>query len=141
MLVPYSMWCIGLDLDLIPIGSSVHSHATASRLDPDAAQVQVSLYMSGLVVCYCVVLVTAASWEHTMSIVRLCLGKEREKTLVFYTTKLKAVTIRLSALMHLYIHPLYVLVSKILFSILNSSAHIHPLYHPLSTVGPTYHFI
>jgi hypothetical protein len=48
---------------------------------------------------------------------------------------------RLSALMDLYIHPLYVLVSKILSSILNSSAPIHPLYHPLSTVGPTYYFI
>jgi hypothetical protein len=44
----------------------------------------------------------------------------------------------------LHIHPLHVLVSKILSSILNSLAHIHPLYHPLSTlstVGPTYHFI
>jgi hypothetical protein len=52
--------------------------------------------------------------------------------------------LRLPALMHLYIHPLYVLVSKILSSILNSSAHIHPLYHSLSTlstVGLTYHFI
>jgi hypothetical protein len=52
--------------------------------------------------------------------------------------------LRLLALMDLYIHPLYVLVSKILFSILNSPALIHPLYHPLSTlfiVGPTYHFI
>jgi hypothetical protein len=46
--------------------------------------------------------------------------------------------------MDLYIHPLYVLVSKILLSILNSPTPIHPLYHPLSTlstVGPTYHFI
>jgi hypothetical protein len=51
---------------------------------------------------------------------------------------------RLSALIDLYIHPLYVLVSKILSSILNSLALIHPLYHPLSTlstVGLTYHFI
>jgi hypothetical protein len=50
----------------------------------------------------------------------------------------------LSALMDLYIHPLYVLISKILSSILNSSALIHLLYHPLSTlstVGPTCHFI
>jgi hypothetical protein len=49
--------------------------------------------------------------------------------------------LRLSAL---YIHLLYVLVSKILSSILNSLALIHPLYHPLSTlsiVGPTCHFI
>jgi hypothetical protein len=49
---------------------------------------------------------------------------------------------RLSAL--LYIYPLYVLVSKILSSILNSPAPIHPLYHPLSTLstmGPTCHFI
>jgi hypothetical protein len=52
--------------------------------------------------------------------------------------------LRLSVLMDLYIHPLYVLVSKILSSILNSPAPIHPLYHPLSTlftVGPTCHFI
>jgi hypothetical protein len=52
--------------------------------------------------------------------------------------------VRLSALMDFYIHPLYVLVSKILSSIFNSSAPIHPLYHPLSTlstVGPTCHFI
>jgi hypothetical protein len=52
--------------------------------------------------------------------------------------------LRLPALMDLYIHPLYVIVSKILFSILNSPVSIHPLYHPLftiSTVGPTRHFI
>jgi hypothetical protein len=42
--------------------------------------------------------------------------------------------LRLPALMDLYIHPLYVLVSKILSSILNSPALIHPLYHPLSTL-------
>jgi hypothetical protein len=44
----------------------------------------------------------------------------------------------------LYIHLLYVLVSKILSSILNSPAPINPLYHPLytlSTVGSTFHFI
>jgi hypothetical protein len=49
--------------------------------------------------------------------------------------------LRLPALMDLYIHPLYVLVSKILFFIFNSPAPIHPLYHPistLSTVGPTF---
>jgi hypothetical protein len=49
-----------------------------------------------------------------------------------------------TALMDLYIHPLYVLVSKILSYILNSSALIHPLYHhlsTLSTVWPTCHFI
>jgi hypothetical protein len=52
--------------------------------------------------------------------------------------------VRLPALMDLYIHSLYVLVSKIFSSILNSPAPIHPLYHPLSTlftVGPTCHFI
>jgi hypothetical protein len=49
--------------------------------------------------------------------------------------------LRLPALMDLYIHPLYVLVSKILSSILNSPALIHPLYHSLSTVGLTCHFI
>jgi hypothetical protein len=56
----------------------------------------------------------------------------------------KASHLRLSVLMDLYIHPLYVLVSKILSSILNSPAPIHPLYHPLSTlstVGHTCHFI
>jgi hypothetical protein len=52
--------------------------------------------------------------------------------------------LRLPAPIHPLYHPLYVLVSKILSSILNSPAPIHPLYHPLSTlftVGPTYHFI
>jgi hypothetical protein len=52
--------------------------------------------------------------------------------------------VRLSALMPLYIPPLYILVSKILSFILNSPVSIHPLYHPLftlSTVGPTCHFI
>jgi hypothetical protein len=52
--------------------------------------------------------------------------------------------IRLPALLDLYIHPLYVLVSKIPSSILNSSALIHPLYHHLSTLStmePTCHFI
>jgi lysosomal Pro-X carboxypeptidase len=52
--------------------------------------------------------------------------------------------VRPPALMDLYIHPLYILVSKILFSILNSFTPIHPLYHHLSTlftVGLTYHFI
>jgi hypothetical protein len=47
--------------------------------------------------------------------------------------------LRLPVLIHIYIHHLYVLVSKILSSILNFSAPIHPLYHPLftlSTVGP-----
>jgi hypothetical protein len=47
----------------------------------------------------------------------------------------------LCALMHLCIHPLYVLVSNILSSIFNFFTLIHPLYHPLSTVGPTCHFI
>jgi hypothetical protein len=52
--------------------------------------------------------------------------------------------LRLLALINLYIHSLYVLVSKILSSILNSLALIHPLYHPLSslsTMRPTCHFI
>jgi hypothetical protein len=52
--------------------------------------------------------------------------------------------LRLPALMDLYIHPLYVLVSMILSFILNSPAPIHPLYHPLSTLstmGFTCHFI
>jgi hypothetical protein len=43
--------------------------------------------------------------------------------------------LRLPILMDLYIHPLYVLVSKILSSILNSLAPIHLLYHPLSTLS------
>jgi hypothetical protein len=53
-------------------------------------------------------------------------------------------SVRVSTLMDLYIHSLYVLISKILSYILNSFASIHPLYHPLSTlstVGLTYHFI
>jgi hypothetical protein len=37
--------------------------------------------------------------------------------------------------MELYIHPLYVLVSKILSSILNFSVPIYSLYHPLSTLS------
>jgi hypothetical protein len=53
----------------------------------------------------------------------------------------RSLWLRLSALMNLYIYPLYNLVTKILFSILNSSASIHPLYHPLSIVGLTCHFI
>jgi hypothetical protein len=60
------------------------------------------------------------------------------------TKRIELQHLRLSALMNLYIHPLYVLVNKILSSILNSPALIHPLYHPLSTlstIGPTCHFI
>jgi hypothetical protein len=44
--------------------------------------------------------------------------------------------LRLSALMILYFHPLYILVIKILSSIIISPTLIHPLYHPLFTVGP-----
>jgi hypothetical protein len=47
-----------------------------------------------------------------------------------------ALSIILSALMDLYIHPLYCLVIKILSSILIYPASIRPLYHHLSTVGP-----
>jgi hypothetical protein len=43
---------------------------------------------------------------------------------------------RLSALIDLYIHPLKGPVIKILSSIPNSPASIHPLYHPLSTWDP-----
>jgi hypothetical protein len=50
--------------------------------------------------------------------------------------KLLEVALRLSALMDLYIHPLYCLVIKILSSILIYPVSIHHLYHPLSTVGP-----
>jgi hypothetical protein len=46
-----------------------------------------------------------------------------------------------TSLMNLYIHLLYILVIKILSSISNSPALIYPIYHPLSTVGPTCHFI
>jgi hypothetical protein len=52
--------------------------------------------------------------------------------------------VRLSTLMDLYIYFLYVLVNKILSSILNSPAPIHPLYHSLSTLSTvelTCHFI
>jgi hypothetical protein len=38
--------------------------------------------------------------------------------------------------MILYFHHLYILVIKILSSIIISPAPIHPLYHPLFTVGP-----
>jgi hypothetical protein len=55
--------------------------------------------------------------------------------------RLDKINATLSALMDLYIHPLYILVTKILFSILNSPASIYPLYHPLSTVWLTCHFI
>jgi hypothetical protein len=41
--------------------------------------------------------------------------------------------------MILYFHPLYILVIKILSSIFIFFAPIHPLYHPLSTVGSTCH--
>jgi hypothetical protein len=44
--------------------------------------------------------------------------------------------VRLSALIDFYIHPLKGIVFEILSSILNSPASIHPLYHPLFTVGP-----
>jgi hypothetical protein len=44
--------------------------------------------------------------------------------------------VRLPALMDLYIHPLYVIVSKILFSILNSPAPIHPFYPLYSLWDP-----
>jgi hypothetical protein len=50
-------------------------------------------------------------------------------------------SLRLSALSDLYIHPLKDLVIKILSSISNSSASIYPLYHHLSTVGLTCHFV
>jgi hypothetical protein len=62
--------------------------------------------------------------------------KYLEFVLVSYSRTLGAwCSIRLSALIDLYIHPLYVLVSKILSSILNSPALIHPLYPPLSTLS------
>jgi hypothetical protein len=38
--------------------------------------------------------------------------------------------------MNIYIHPLYIIVIKILSSIPNSPALIYPLYHPLSLWGP-----
>jgi hypothetical protein len=62
------------------------------------------------------------------------------KILEYHLEYATADSLSLSVLMDLYIHPLYVLVSKILLSILNSSAPIHPLYYPLSTLstmGPT----
>jgi hypothetical protein len=52
--------------------------------------------------------------------------------------------LRQFAFIDLYIHPLYVLVNKILSFILNSTISIHSLYHPLSTlsiVGSICHFI
>jgi hypothetical protein len=47
--------------------------------------------------------------------------------------------LRMSALIDFYIHPLKGLVIKILSSVPNSPASIHPLYHPLSTVWHTCH--
>jgi hypothetical protein len=43
--------------------------------------------------------------------------------------------VRLPVLMDLYIHPLYVVVSKIISYILNSPAPIHHLYHHLFTLS------
>jgi hypothetical protein len=48
---------------------------------------------------------------------------------------------RLSTLVILYIHPLKVIFRPSHHKIYNFPASIHPLYHPLSTVGPTCHFI
>jgi hypothetical protein len=61
---------------------------------------------------------------------------------------LRVPVLRLPALMDLYIHPLYVLVSKILFSILNSSAPsilyiilypLYPLWDSLVTLSKYIH--
>jgi hypothetical protein len=49
--------------------------------------------------------------------------------------------IRLSALIDLYIYPLKGIFHPSHHKIYSFSASIHPLYHPLSTVGSTYHFI
>jgi hypothetical protein len=72
------------------------------------------------------------------------LASPKNGTHLLTTDRLQPCGLRLPALMDLYIHPLYVLVSKMLSSILNSPAPIHPLYHPLSTLstmGLTCHFI
>jgi hypothetical protein len=79
-------------------------------------------------------IITFLAWTFNM----LALNDYKNQYLHIY------LPLRLPALIDLYIHPLYILVSKILSSILNSPALIHPLYHPLSTlstVGPTCHFI
>jgi hypothetical protein len=97
------------------------------------------------------------SWESGLDLVStvscsfspwlwLCLGFPRwfsQYCQLLFQSMAMAV-FRLSALMDLYIHPLYVLVGKILSSIFNSLAPIHHLYHhlsTLSTVGLTCHFI
>jgi hypothetical protein len=89
------------------------------------------------------------SWRRTLQEKRVApvyckLFGRSDPSINIVASKWYATGLRLSALMDLYIHPLYVLVSKILSSILNSPAPIHPLYHPLSTlstVGPTCYFI
>jgi hypothetical protein len=53
----------------------------------------------------------------------------------------RTLLLTLPALIFLYIHLLYILIIKIPYFIYNSSALIHTLYHYLSTVGSTYHFI
>jgi hypothetical protein len=52
-----------------------------------------------------------------------------------------AIALRLSVLIDLYIHPLKGIFHPSHYKIYSFPASIHPLYHPLSTVGPTYHFI
>jgi hypothetical protein len=49
--------------------------------------------------------------------------------------------VRLSTLMRLYIHPLKGIFHPSHHKIYSFPAFIHPLYYPLSTVGPTCHFI
>jgi hypothetical protein len=90
-----------------------------------------------------------ASWEragHLLPQPQLVPGGcgSRQAGRIICGAQRSQVVLRLPVFMDLYIHPLYVLVSKILSSILNSSTPIHPLYHPLSTlstVGSTCHFI
>jgi hypothetical protein len=52
-----------------------------------------------------------------------------------------ATGLRLSALMHFYIHPLKEIFYPSHHKIYSFPVSIYPLYHPLSTVGPTHHFI
>jgi hypothetical protein len=49
--------------------------------------------------------------------------------------------LRLSTLMDLYIHSLKEIFHPSHYKIYNFPVSIHPLYHPLSTMGPTCHFV
>jgi hypothetical protein len=55
--------------------------------------------------------------------------------------RMQGQVLRLPALFNLYIHPLKGIFYPSHQKIYSFSALIHSLYHPLSTMGPTCHFI